>query len=193
MVSVHEGALAKIPRSHLAQVDLVPATSADEPIVANLLQLYIYDFSEIIALEVGADGRFAYPQLPRYWSESSRYPFLAAVHGRWAGLVFVRAEAEPVPVWDMAEFFVMRGYRRQGVGTRLAHLAFQRFPGEWQVRVMESNYAARHFWERAIEEFTGRPPESTRADADGGLRHVYRFESKPAFSRGPDTLIPSMG
>ena len=176
------------------QVVLIPATLAHQPILANLLQFYIYDFSEIIPLELGRDGRFAYPELPRYWSETSRFPFLAAVNGKWAGLVFVKqvhnAESE-LPVWDMAEFFVLRSYRRHGVGIRLAHLAFQRFRGPWQIRIMESNFVGRHFWQRAIEDFTGTAPEATRVNLDGTSRYVFRFESKAGLSRGPDTLIPS--
>lgn len=191
-----EAALPTKDRPSLAQVALVPATLDHQPILANLLQFYIYDFSEIMPLELGADARFAYPEFPRYWSDPSRFPFLAAVDRRWAGLVFIKQVQVPErdgPVWDMAEFFVMRGYRRHGVGTRLAHLAFRRFPGKWQVRVMESNFAARYFWERTIEEFTGTVPDSLRMNLNGAFRHIFRFESKTGLSRGPDTLIPTRG
>ena len=51
---------------------------------------------------------------------------------------------------DLAEFFVMRKYRRHGVGTFLARELFSRFPGAWQVRQMASNSAATAFWRRAI-------------------------------------------
>jgi predicted acetyltransferase len=133
-------------------------------------------------LELQPDGRFAYPDLPLYWSEASRFPFLAVVDGAWAGFVLVRqiqGSTEYGPAWDMAEFFVLRGYRRRGIGSRLARLAFARFPGAWQVRVMEANVAADSFWRRAIESFTGATAEPIRAMANNMGWHVFRFESRP--------------
>jgi len=166
----------------LAKIDLIPATPVHQPLLSNLLQLYIHDFSELIPLELEPNGRFAYPDLPLYWSETSRFPFLATVDGAWAGLVFIRhveSPEEEQSYWDMAEFFVLRRYRRRGVGTRLAHLAFKRFPGPWQVRVMESNAAATQFWRRAIEGFTGVSQSPTRSTIEGAQWWIFRFESRP--------------
>ncbi len=51
----------------------------------------------------------------------------------------------------MAEFFVLRGWRGRGVGTKAAHDVWKRFPGVWEVRVMQANISAQHFWAGAIE------------------------------------------
>ncbi len=50
----------------------------------------------------------------------------------------------------MAEFFVMRKYRRGGVGGEAARAVFAMFPGEWQVRQIRRNEAAIKFWRAAI-------------------------------------------
>jgi predicted acetyltransferase len=50
----------------------------------------------------------------------------------------------------MAEFFVMRKYRRGGVGVIAARAVFARFPGEWQVRELAANAGAVAFWRKAI-------------------------------------------
>ena len=50
----------------------------------------------------------------------------------------------------MAEFFVLRKYRRGGVGTDAARAVFARFPGEWQTRQQFENTGAIAFWRRAI-------------------------------------------
>ena len=68
------------------------------------------------------------------------------VDGHLAGFVFVRS-GEP---HDMAEFFVMRKYRRGGIGATVTRDVFARFPGEWQVRQMRENAAAVEFWRSAI-------------------------------------------
>jgi hypothetical protein len=41
------------------KVEIIPALEEQEPILANLLELYAHDFSEFIDLNLGADGRYA--------------------------------------------------------------------------------------------------------------------------------------
>src|SRR6516225_1911763 len=114
-----------------AHIEVIPARPEQEPILANLLELYAHDFSEFLDLELGDDGRFGYSWLPLYWTEPGRHPFLVWVEGRLAGLVLVKRGSEVSgneSVWDMAEFFVLRGYRRRGTGTQIAHNLWSRFP-----------------------------------------------------------------
>ncbi len=49
-----------------AQIELIPATLEQQPLLANLLELYIHDFSEFHDVELGPDGRFGYRNLPLY-------------------------------------------------------------------------------------------------------------------------------
>ena len=57
-------------------------------------------------------------------------------------------------VRDMAEFFVMRRFRRHGVGEQAAGWLFDRFPGPWEVRQKKENQPATAFWRRAIGRYT---------------------------------------
>jgi predicted acetyltransferase len=82
-------------------------------------------------------------------------------------------------VWDMAEFFVVRGQRRRGIGVMAAHQLWRRLPGRWQVRVMEANDAVYQFWRRAIAAFAGEGIDSTCFEKGGGRWRVFSFESKP--------------
>ena len=67
-------------------VELVHATLEQQPILANLLQLYCYDFSESVDIEVGQDGKFLYESLPLYWIEPHWHPFLVTVNGMPCGV-----------------------------------------------------------------------------------------------------------
>jgi predicted acetyltransferase len=139
-------------------IEVIPAAAEQESVLANLLELYAHDFSEFHNLEIGEDGRFGYKSLPLYWSDSDRYPFLVKVDGNLAGLILVMRGPAVVGnhvVWDMAEFFVLRGYRRRGIGTQMAHEIWRRLLGAWEVRVMQSNVAANHFWAHAVSTFAG--------------------------------------
>lgn len=149
-------------------IELVPATADQQPILANLLELYAHDFSEFHDIDPGPDGRFGYKDLPLYWRDPDRHPFLVHADGALAGFVLVkRVPPTPgsQPIWDMAEFFILRRYRRRGIGTRTAHEVWKRLPGPWQVRVMQSNQAGGAFWERAIVTFADKqiPGQPSRA------------------------------
>jgi predicted acetyltransferase len=127
-------------------VEVIAAGLGDKPVLRQLLELYRYDFSEFDDADVDEHGVYGYRYLDSYWTEPDRHPLLFLVDGSWAGFALVRA-GDP---HDLAEFFVMRKYRRRGVGSMLARDLFARFPGAWQVRQMTSNPSATAFWHRAI-------------------------------------------
>lgn len=141
-------------------VEVVPASPEQQPVVENLLQLYIHDFSEFpgVGVDIQENGRFDYPGLARFWREPDCLPFLVRVDQRLAGFILAKTTGPPTPadpvIWDVAEFFVLRSYRRQGVGIAAAAALWQGLPGQWQVRVMEQNQSAQQFWEQAIARFT---------------------------------------
>ena len=173
--------ISQTPASIAVQV--IPASIDQEPILANLLELYVYDFSEFLDLHLDANGRFGYTQLPFYWREPNRYPFLIKVNEHWAGFALVRQGSQlsdDEQVWDMAEFFIIRGYRRHGIGRQAAAAVWQKFPGTWEVRGMRRNLKAKDFWSQAIQEFVGQAIESTAYDKSGKAGYVFSFESTGA-------------
>ena len=77
-----------------AHIEVIPAQPDQEAILANLLELYLHDFSEFRDLELEPDGTFGYRRLSLYWSESGRHPFLVWVEGKLAGFVLVKRGSE---------------------------------------------------------------------------------------------------
>jgi predicted acetyltransferase len=165
-----------------ADIQLELALREQSPILANLLELYAHDFSEFHALDIGTEGRFGYKSLPLYWSESNRHPFLIRCDGKLAGLVLVKRGSEisdNQEVWDMAEFFVLRGCRRRKIGTLAAQEVWRRFPGLWEVRTMQSNPSAIFFWKRAISDFIRESIQPVRIEKEGRSWQLFSFKSKP--------------
>jgi predicted acetyltransferase len=161
-------------------IEVISASPAQKPILANLLELYAYDFSEFIDLKLGADGRFGYKDLPLYWEDENRYPFIVMMDARLAGFVFVRRGSEVSAdenVWDMAEFFILRGYRRRGIGMKIAHEIWKSFPGQWEVRVMDQNQKAGDFWQKAIHTFIGKRIDPIVLSKNGRRWNVFSFKS----------------
>jgi predicted acetyltransferase len=167
--------------SNSDEVLLQTARQSDAEVLSNLIQLYAYDLSEVLALELASDGRFAYDKLPLYWSEPDiRFPLLIRHGGALAGLAFVTL-GSPVSddpgVHDVAEFFILRRHRRFGVGRRAAFLLWNRFPGSWTVRVSEGNTAGLAFWSKAIGEYTGDTADVSSRPGHPHAWQIYGFAS----------------
>jgi predicted acetyltransferase len=127
-------------------VEVIEASDEDRSVVRRLLQFYHYDFSEFDDADVDSHGEFLHRYFDEYWTDSDRKAYLFRVGGAWAGLALVFTGLPH----DLAEFFVMRKYRRRGVGAEAAAQLFARFPGDWTVRQQLSNPAATTFWRKAI-------------------------------------------
>ncbi|MDO3680983.1 GNAT family N-acetyltransferase [Paenibacillus ehimensis] len=160
-------------------MDIVVSKAAVEQksVVRNLLELYKYDFTEFDPEDVNEHGLFEYPYLDHYWTEEGRHAFLVHVDGKLAGLALIRELGSDERVYSVAEFFVMKKYRRHGVGREMAFALFNRFPGQWEVAQMEENVPAQMFWKRIIDEYTkGSYEEITRDDWEGPIQ---TFRSAP--------------
>jgi predicted acetyltransferase len=162
-------------------LELIRAGTEHQSALRNLLELYIHDFSELVPMDVGDDGRYAYESLPLVWSDNSRPPLLGRLDGKLVGFALVTQGSEPFgdsEAWDMAEFLVLRRYGQRGIGTQLAEKVWLHCPGRWQIRVMEKNVLARKFWESSIAKFTGEPAQSTHCVKDGVAWHRFSLDSR---------------
>lgn len=55
---------------------------------------------------------------------------------------------------NIAEFFVMKKYRRKGVGRVAAMKIFDMFHGGWEISQWINNLPAQNFWGKVIAEYT---------------------------------------
>ena len=123
----------------------------------NLAQLYCHDFSEVLEMYVDEHGRFGGVDLTPYWVDEWRHPFLLRVDDKVAGFALISERSKITGksgVFDVTELFVLRRFRRRGVGRAAAFAAFDRFGGPWEVRQREENPDATAFWRRTIDEYT---------------------------------------
>jgi predicted acetyltransferase len=162
----------------MKKVQIQPATPQERHVLANLMQLYLYDLSEYEEGSVDSRGLFRPDEyFDRYWTEAGRHPFLIRVDGRLAGFALVR-EVEPGTV-SVAEFFILRGRRRVGVGAAAAIGLFDLFRGTWRVAEQERNLPAQLFWRRVIGQYTdGKFSEEWSKGEPCGPMQVFDNQAK---------------
>lgn len=169
-------------KSIIDRVQILPAQSSEKGVLENLMHLYLYDFTEFTGDDVDEKGRFVDEYLDRYWTEPGRYPFLIKVDGKLAGFVLVRDTVRPEDgqvTHHIAEFFILRKYRRRQIGRYAAWKIFDRFPGRWHVAEIRENVPAQHFWRKVIGEYTGgKYEEITPPEWDGPIQSFTSYQKE---------------
>jgi len=164
-------------------IEIVDAAGA-QAVVRNLFVPYMHELSDMAGLDVQEDGTFAFPpSFAAYWDGAAgRHPFLVRADEKLAGFALIRQLAADTVTHDMGEFFVLRKYRRSGVGRDVACRLFDRFAGDWEVRELPANTPAQAFWRRIIGDYTAGDFDDRREYFEAYRREfvVQRFRSRYA-------------
>jgi len=128
---------------------------ADKAVLRQMLELYQYDLSDVWPQDLNEHGEFGHVGVERYLRNPLLHAYFFLVDGRYAGFGLVDPDVSlPENEFWMGQFFVMKKYRRMGVGRRGAHYIFDQHRGRWEVGQMPLNLAARDFWRRTIGDYT---------------------------------------
>ncbi|HYL38805.1 MAG TPA: hypothetical protein VEV17_23000 [Bryobacteraceae bacterium] len=149
-----------------------------EIVLRNLFEHYLHDMAEWFELDTQPDGRYSY-DTSSIW-KNGYDAYLAKVDDSIAGFALVGPAVEwlgDLGAHDVREFFILRRFRRSGFGQRMATLLWNERPGEWLVRVLQSNAPAVLFWRTAISAHSrGSYNEEARV-VNGRPWRFFRFRS----------------
>lgn len=141
----------------MPQITITKAKKADKDIFKRLLQLYLHDFSEFATKDdpygkISKNGEFDYPYLDRYWKEAGRIPLFIRYEEDIAGFALINKVSvldRPLD-YSMAEFFILRKYRRGNVGSKAVLNILSAYPGNWEIPVTSYNTPAQKFWKNVL-------------------------------------------
>ena len=175
-------------------VELIKAQDHDFSVVQNMIRFYVYDMSEFMGWYLPEHGLFGgVDDQPEYWGQIPEDPdvrwspgwkgiaYIIRVDGVLAGFALVRwTDKGGERLYDIGEFFILRKFRRQRIGTQVAHTLFSRYPGQWQIRQMLGNKPAQHFWRAAVSQYgSGTFQEQREFDSEYQINEVVqRFDSR---------------
>lgn len=130
---------------------------SDREALERLFQLYVYDLSELLGNSVASSGDYSFnkDQLDLYWLREDHVPYFIRVGEELAGFVLIRKYPANPQAYDVEQFFVMRKFRRGGVGLSVFRKVTSLYQGQWQVRVLKENVKALEFWCAAVEKIVG--------------------------------------
>lgn len=152
--------------------------------MANLLQLYHYDFLVVRDYGLTPHGKLVHHFLDHLFVEPGRRTRFGRHDGQRAGFVSVRQL--PDGAREVAELIVARTHRRQGVARRAAPLTLAGHPERGEVAFDTANAAASGFWPGVVDAVAGARlsrvrrafPPRPRADRPA-LRHQLAASPNP--------------
>lgn len=155
----------------MSQITIIKAKKADKDILKRLLQLYLHDFSEFATKDdpygkLSKNGEFEYPYLDRYWEETGRIPLFIHYGEDIAGFALInKVSIQDRPLdYSMAEFFILRKYRRGNVGSEAVQKILSTYSGQWEIPVTSYNIPAQNFWKKALRGVGGFEEEKISND-----------------------------
>ena len=123
-------------------------------------------------------GYFGYPYLDYYWVEPDRYPFIVIVDGKLAGFALINQHTYfPDSQYSVAEFFILRKYRRRGIGRQAAVDIFDRFAGRWEISKLSTNVTALRFWSDVIKSYLPKNYTETVVEIKNKKRVISCFDN----------------
>jgi len=159
-------------------IEIVPAGDEDLPIVQNLARYYVYDMSEFMGWPCPESGSFGgCDEFLEDWRNCRNSPYVIRVDGELAGFAGVKREVRNE--YLVQEFFILRKFRRKGIGRNVASQLFDKFPGMWKVQQLVQNSPAIGFWREVVRDYTeGHYDENTERDPRWGDVNVIRFSNE---------------
>ena len=129
---------------------------------------------------LGEVGHREPDQLARWFADTQAHPVTILYGSERVGFAMVQQPSRPavretgVPSGDpaapaeagrsaisrdpaqfsMAEFFIVRSWRRRGIGAQAVRLILDRFTGQWMITEHVRNTAAVKFWRRVVAAYT---------------------------------------
>jgi predicted acetyltransferase len=159
------------------QLEICPRREEDKTVIWNLFQFYCYDTSTEDECDVEESG--TYSLSPKYFAQYWTLPTWSARLLRWEGAVAGFAlleDSDALPGgMELADLFVMRRFRRHGIGREVVSYFMSERKLPWTVVVFDEAVEAKAFWS-SIFKLPQFAPLRQIPDPDGRNVTVHVLE-----------------
>ena len=135
---------------------MVLANEVHKLILENLFSLYGHDISEYTPYsEVGDDGAYAFEDVDDFLHSAEHMAFLFYQENKPIGFLLMGSGELALEGCEyiIYDFFVLRKYRRTGMGTEAMKMVFDQYPGKYCVSDLVCNVSAVSFWRKLIARY----------------------------------------
>ncbi|AZE99736.1 hypothetical protein C4J95_2274 [Pseudomonas orientalis] len=170
---MNNGALRFFTESPMPEttVELIQTGPEHAELIRNLYQYYAYESSDWEQEDVEADGRFYIhdEHLARYWQDPQWSANLLLVDGYIAGFLLIEGSELPgIDALELADLFILKRYRRKGIGRAIATQVLCSGEDNWLVRFYDQDEVSQAFWRTVLDNLP-RPVQTLELDDEQQL------------------------
>jgi predicted acetyltransferase len=170
---VNNGALIFLTERPMSEttVELIQTGPEEAELIRNLYQYYAYESSDWEQEDVEGDGRFYIhdEHLARYWQDPQWSANLLLVDGFIAGFLLIEGSELPgIDAVELADLFILKRYRRKGIGRAIATQVLCSGTANWLVRFYDQDEVSQAFWRTVLDNLP-RPVQSLELDDEPQL------------------------
>lgn len=130
------------------KVDLVLIDNSKKETLRDLIKEYERELLNVKEPE-------EYKYLDSYWGKENRFPYFIYVDNKLAGFVLINDYNLVINEGkNIAEFYIKKEFRKNGVGKLSAIKVFDMFRGKWEIRELKNNIDGQNFWRKVVGEYT---------------------------------------
>ena len=165
------------------KTEIIRITEDRKDTLANLMEKYLYEFSQYDKWQFDDNGLFNYDYLDEYFTEEDRFAYFIYADNQLAGFALLNKypECDRPLDWSVAEFFVSYNFRRQGIATETIRQLFERHKGYYHIKYHRANTASVILWNSIARKYSNGNYEIVIGDEpyyDGTQATVLFFEVK---------------
>ena len=154
------------------EIDLVLIDIKEKENLRQLIKEYERELLKI-------DEPEEYKYLNSYWEKENRFPYFIKINNEIVGFVLVNGHTlVNKDGKNIAEFYIKKEFRKNGVGKTAAIKVFDKFLGNWEVREIEENLNARTFWIKVIDNYTDHRFKETKMNNQDWFGWIQTFNNR---------------
>lgn len=128
-------------------ISIVKVDEKNKDVLCKMLKLYQREL-----LRVKSPARYKY--LDSYFQKADHNAYFIMVKNEIAGFTLVnKYSVIEKGCNSIAEFYVKKTFRNKKIGTTVAEIIFNKYPGRWELRELETCKSANKFWSNVINNY----------------------------------------
>ncbi len=122
----------------------------DRKKLERLLQLYLHDLSLFFPIPFNSEICEYEYDLNKYFEDNYAY----FIQSEKDILGFILIDHNAKDNYEISEMFVLNNYKRKKVGEKAVTKIFDKYKGNWTIKVVPSSPIAESFWKKVVNNYT---------------------------------------
>lgn len=131
-------------------INIIAINERERPTLESLMQLYLKELNIYFKTPYDINENKYFYDLDKYFGQN--YAYFIKEDNEILGFVLI--DDHENNNYEISEFFVLNEYKNKHIGETVANIVFNKYRGNWVVKVVPLTSSAELFWKKVIDRYT---------------------------------------